>query len=155
MLPYAPYAPRPIRYHGTSEHEGWRLKRYSIHYGEGRIDEPAFVSGEALALTSLPADATTEARPGVGFLILHQGRGMNYVVLGWWDRENELPVRVFVSAPVEGHRWRPAEGSESFCVWDLQVLWFERQAYVETVLRPGGCDPVDAYLTRVLASGEA
>jgi len=41
--------------------------------------------------------------------------------------------------------WRPANDSESVCVWDLEVLWRERQAYVATVLRPGGSD-IEAYL---------
>jgi len=60
---------------------------------------------------------------------------MWYTVLCWWDRENELPIRVWVAeqdggAPV----WRTARDSESVCVWDLEVIWEERQAYVETVL---------------------
>jgi hypothetical protein len=44
--------------------------------------------------------------------------------------------------------WRPAAGGESFCVWDLRVIWWEREAYVTTVLagRPGG---VEAYVATV------
>ena len=28
------------------------------------------------------------------------------------------------------------EKGESICIWDLQVLWHERQAYIDTVLSP-------------------
>jgi hypothetical protein len=86
----------------------------------------------SLALESFPKVAVTPRRPGVALLIRHQGRTADYVVLGWWDNENELPLRVFVRDPRTG--WRPARGSESVCVWDLEVLWAERNAYVAAVL---------------------
>lgn len=62
-------------------------------------------------------------------------------MLCWWDRENELPIRVFVRQH-DGSPWRPAQGSESVCVWDLQVICFERDAYVHTVMagRAGGAE---------------
>ena len=86
-----------------------------------------------------------EGRPGVGFVIAHQGQTANYTVLAWWDRENELPLRVFVDEAKNGDGWRPNEADESVCVWDLEILWKERQAYVDHVLRPGG-GSVEGYL---------
>jgi hypothetical protein len=68
-------------------------------------------------------------------------------VLGWWDRENELPLRVFVSPDLSAGSWRRSEGSESVCVWDLEILWAEREFYVATVLKPGSGD-VAEYLAR-------
>jgi hypothetical protein len=58
---------------------------------------------------------------------------------------------VFVRQQSPGATWRPARESESVCVWDLEVIWLERQAYVQTVL--GGGD-VEGYLT-IRASGAA
>src|SRR5262245_19618913 len=143
-----PYTPRPIRPLGLLPHAGWRLKLYGITFGPGPLDRPRFEPGVALALAALPAPAVADGRPGVGFLILHQGRTGDYAVLGWWGNENELPLRVFVRPPgVAG--WRPAQGGESACVWDLQVVAFERDAYVETVLASDDpADPVVAYLGR-------
>ncbi|HEX2093243.1 MAG TPA: hypothetical protein VHG28_12625 [Longimicrobiaceae bacterium] len=144
-----PYLPRPIRHHGLRRHAGWRLKVYSIAFGAAPLDWIAFEPGLDLALAALPTPAATGERPGVGFLIAHRGRNADYLVLGWWDRENELPVRVFLRTPDEPG-WRPARGSESFCVWDLQVIGFEREAYVSTVLSDSGADGVAAYLERHL-----
>ncbi|NNC63222.1 MAG: hypothetical protein HKN84_00430 [Gammaproteobacteria bacterium] len=44
--------------------------------------------------------------------------------------------------------FRPAMRGESFGVWDLRVIWSEREAYVATVLagREGG---IEAYLAAV------
>jgi hypothetical protein len=38
-----------------------------------------------------------------------------------------------------------ADPSESVCVWDLEVIWAERQAYVDTLL---GEHTADDYLAR-------
>jgi hypothetical protein len=147
-----PYEPRPIRFHGLRDVDAWRLKRYSIVYGGGAVDWAAFEPAHALIDAALPRPAVTAARPGVGFVIAHQGRTALYCVLGWWDNENELPLRVFVRALEDDVSWRPARESESVCVWDLQVISFEREVYVATLLA-GGTDvaaATRAYLGAVL-----
>ncbi len=143
-----PFEPRPVRFHGLRRHGGWKLKVYSITAVGPPPDWQEFEPGAALALAALPPPAPP-ARPGAGFLIGHRGRTERYVVLAWWDRENELPARVFVAGERGG--WRPARDGESFCVWDLEVFWFERQAWVDTVLAPGGAGRLEEYLERHLA----
>lgn len=148
---YAPYAPRATGFHGVIERAGHRLKAYSVRYGDPPFDRAAYGEGLEMALGSLPEADPDAGRPGLGFVIVHRGRGMDYVVLAWWDRENELPVRVFVR---EGDgAWRPAGGSESFCVWDLEIVAAERDAYVATVLAGAGGGGPEAYLERVATGG--
>lgn len=145
-MDYEPYRPRVSESHGVVSHAGHRLKAYSIRYTDEPFELTAYREGLDLALAQLPPASPEEGRPGLGFVIVHRGRGMDYVVLGWWDRENELPLRVIVRQ--EGP-WRPARGSESVCVWDLEIIARERDAYVQTVLAPGaGADAADAYLSR-------
>ena len=151
------YEPRPIRFHGIRDSEGWRLKRYSITCGPAPVDWVAFESGMEMAEAALPRPAVTAERPGVGFVIAHRGRTALYCVVGWWDNENELPVRVYVRGLDANAKWRAARGSESFCVWDLQVIGFEREAYVATLLA-GGADVEAAartYLGAILSRGAA
>lgn len=138
------YRPRIIRYHDVQRHAGWRLKRFTISFDGSAVHWDDFAPGFDLALAALPRPAETPGRPGVGFLIAHHGRTADVAVLGWWDNENELPLRVFVRPSGDG--WRPAGESESVCVWDLEVIWAERQAYVDTLLSEGGT--VEAYLAR-------
>jgi len=134
-----PYAPRRVRSHGTREINGWRVKVYSIVRDGSPPDWSAFEPGMALAFDSLPMPAKTEGRPGLAFLIAHAGRGILYMVLCWWDRENELPIRVWVAEHdgATAANWRAARGSESVCVWDLDIIWHERQAYIATILAGG------------------
>jgi hypothetical protein len=141
-LDYTPFVPRAAAFYGIVEHAGHRLKGYSVRFGERPIDWDEHREGIELALAALPEARPAEGRPGLGFLIVHRGRAAEYVVLAWWDRQNELPVRVFVRN--EGP-WRPAREGESFCVWDLEIVGRERDAYVETVLANGDAE---AYLAR-------
>ena len=139
-----PYAPRKITRLDDLSANGWALKRFSIVMRDSTPEPVRFEGARRLALASLPQPPQTPQRLGVGFLIEHQGDGVDYCILAWWDRENELPIRVFVREP-EG-QWRPAQGSESVCVWDLEVIAAERAAYVATVLSAGLLDPRSRYL---------
>jgi hypothetical protein len=139
---FAPYEPRPLAFLGGASVAGYRLKVYSILYGDRPFDAARFRRTREIAATALPQPAVTTSRPGIGFAIQRQGKTGDYVIFGWWDQENELPIRVFVA---DAGGWRPARDGESFCVWDLRVIWSEREAYVGTVLA-GRDDVVDAYL---------
>lgn len=144
------YAPRPIHPDGLIETGGWRLKCYAVTVPGAVVQPTTFTAGVALAIGALPEAARAPGRPGIGILIAHEGRDARYVVLAWWDRENELPVRVFVAPAAEDGEWRAARDGESFCVWDMQVLWFEREAYVETMLDPAVAEPEAEYLAEWL-----
>ncbi len=52
--------------------------------------------------------------------------------------------------PISSAEWREAAHTASICVWDLQVMAFERDAYVETVLSAPADPDVEAYLARHL-----
>jgi len=138
-----PFSQRACTFDGLHDHNSWRIKLYSVLYGEEPASGDTFTDGEELALAALPCPAISSGRPGLAVLIRHQGRGMNYVVLFWWDRENELPIHVFVD---KGKGWRTAEGSESVCVWDLEIIWAERNAYVDHMLSNSHAPNFEAYL---------
>ncbi|MBI3145938.1 MAG: isochorismatase [Pseudogulbenkiania sp.] len=141
----SPYHARPLAARGVLPAPGgWRLKLYDIAYDSLPLDEARFAAGVEGALAGLPQPALTAQRPGVGALIRHAGRGMDYLVLVYWDNENECLVRVWVRD--EGG-WRAAS-AESFCVWDLQVIWHEREACVRHLLADAP-DP-DGYLADTL-----
>ncbi len=144
--PAEPYRPRATHFEGVRELGGWQVKSYGIAYDRSGSADVSFDGAWSLAARSLPSPARTVERDGVGFAIAHRGRGIDYFVLAWWDRENELPLRVFVRYRGTGQAWRPATGSESVCVWDLEIIGFERDAYVATMLTSAP-DPA-AYLGR-------
>jgi hypothetical protein len=144
---FTPYSPRALQFLGIREFRGYQLKVYSIVYGNAPFDSDSFEAGLQVAIRELPHPPVTDERPGLGFAILHQGRTGKYLIMSWWDRENELPAKVFIAYP-DG--WHLAQHGESFCVWDLRVLWWERESYIGTVLSGHG-NGVEAYLSSVIS----
>lgn len=132
-----PYQPRPVLFHGVGTHDGWRIKRYAIHLPGESFRPERFADARPLALAALPRPAAAPGRCGAAVVIEHQGAGADYLVLAWWDRENELPIRVWVR---DHANWRLAQGGESVCVWDLAVLWSEREAWLRHGMQTGGPD---------------
>lgn len=88
----------------------------------------------------------------VGFLILHYGEEGDYLLVSQWYDANMLKHWVRGTAvDAEGNTTvEPlAQRDLIACVWELEVINFERDAWVNTVLAQGRLDQasLDAYLT--------
>jgi hypothetical protein len=68
-----------------------------------------------------------------------------------WANENELHHKVFISPSDQPENLVPSppDGTVA-CVWDLQLIWFERNAWVEKVLGNTKGPDLTAYLGRRL-----
>jgi methylmalonyl-CoA/ethylmalonyl-CoA epimerase len=146
------YAPRPTRAMGVVEKRGWRLKRYRIHAPGRNFDGQNWEKGIDSIAGLLPQPPRAPGRAGAGFVIEHPGRGADYLVLCWWDSENELFNRVLTCDPTTPGAWMLATSGTTACVWDLVVVNFERDAWVETML--GAKSDLDAYLSRTLSADD-
>jgi hypothetical protein len=148
-----PYRARPVRFLEEWSEGGWRLKVYGIAYGRELPRAELVETAKRIARERLPQPAAGEGRYGVGFLGVHDGRGANFVFVDWWADENELHHHVYTSPSDELSRldYTTPTGL-SACVWDLKVQSFERDAWVEDVLKnPDGPD-VEAYMRRRLSA---
>jgi hypothetical protein len=90
------------------------------------------------------------AEPGAtGFTIAHEGKAAAMALVYWWANENELHRRAY-AAPLpltDAAALAPLTDTGMACVWELEVIDFERRAWLEDVLIG---DDVDAYLERAL-----
>ena len=128
----APLAPLVFR--------DWRLKAYGI-CGLGRPIPEAMVEAAAqIACEQTPTQAITSARYGVGFVIAHEARAFNTITVDWWENTNELRHKVF-RAPTGAHSYLEITASgEMACVWELRIIAFERDAWLDCVLHEGRMD---------------
>ena len=146
-----PYQPRPIRCMELWQIAGWRIKVYGIAYQRPSPRHALLEAAKMVALPHLSQAAEKHNHYGVGFLGVHDGRGANFVFLDYWADENELHHHVYVS-PTE----QPAQMEYitptglTACVWDLRVMCFERQAWLESVLTNPAGPNIDTYLARQL-----
>lgn len=130
---------RSIRYIGREDLGDWRLKVYGIgtHAPDARAE---FVAATL--------DAAREALPdggGAGFVIAHDAKSAGLSLVYWWANENEIHGRFFASPLDDPAALVPDNGTGLACVWEMEVIDFERRAWLEHVLKN---DDLDAYLAR-------
>jgi len=143
------YEPRTIRFLELWKQMGWQLKVYGIAYRKPGPEPELVLAAKKIAQKLLSSTATQNSHYGVGFIGIHEGRGANFVFVDWWADENELHHHVFISSiddPLTLED-RMHDGPIG-CVWDLGVLAYERQAWVDTVLSNSVGPDLEAYLAR-------
>lgn len=143
-----PYQPRSASSLAVIHQSNWTIKPYAIL---GRDSAADLFDPHVLAVieAALPEPARTKSRPGVAFVIHHIAAPLDYLIICWWDNENELLTRILVRDAAAAQR-DPASpfrlsDRESFCVWDMDIMWHERAAYVRHVLAGGG--DLDSYIS--------
>lgn len=123
------YKDRKTIYAGNIDFGHTVLKQYDISYSGDNVNPTTFSAGFQLAESMLKSEKSF-IDSNYGFCIRHSGVREDYLVICYWANENECFIKVFIG--YDSH-WRPAL-DESFCVWDLKIIWFERESYVKHVL---------------------
>lgn len=123
-----PHEPRPIAFLGRDGH--------TKHYGIGDPD-PAHVA----------AVRARAHRDAPGFTIAHRGVSAALSIVYWWANENELHASFHVAPLDAPDQLGPYESTGITCVWELEVIDFERRAWLQDVLID---NDLDAYLARAL-----
>jgi hypothetical protein len=130
------YEPRRISFLGRAG----RLKHYGI---AARGDEPR----PALAAATRRIAELVVPTGACGFTIAHDAATAGLAIAYWWANENEIHKRDFAAPLGDAGALEPVEGTGMACVWELEVIEFERRAWLEDVLKDGD---VERYLERAL-----
>jgi hypothetical protein len=143
-----PYAERPICFLELIRHYDWTIKVYSIT-ADRPVSAPLVEAAQRLAFDRLDAwraaDQPWEDH-GSAFLIVHHGRDANYVLLDWWMAECILQHHVWISkleTPLDFEYVSPT--GLCVCVWELEILQFEREAWIRHVLARSGGPNLEGY----------
>lgn len=116
------YQPRAIESHPEwLDPDG--IKIYTISARHQPVDQAEFrdrliqiKTQKHIAWSSTPA-----------FTIFHEGSSSPYLIVAWWGNDNEL----FTSTSVRTESgWVEDPSRFSFCLWDMEVMWHERNAFV-------------------------
>jgi hypothetical protein len=117
------------------------------HYGIGLEGAPR------RELVSATRRAAGEVVPdgAVGFAISHDAATAGLGIVYWWANYNEIHQRAFASPRDDPGALVAADGTGMACVWELEVIDFERRAWLDDVLKG---EDVERYLGRNLAEVE-
>lgn len=123
------------------------MKLYGIAW-QRELPRPELLEAAKRVAADLLANETANNYK-VGFIGAHDGQNACFVFVDFWGNENELFHRVFLSR--ESQSLLPGKSSDSsVCVWDLHLQNFEREAWIEHVLRKPAAPDFDAYLAEQL-----
>lgn len=148
-----PYRARRVERLELWEPPGWRIKVYGLGPKGTLLSDPLVDAAKAAAREVLTRVASGTPHYGLGFLGVHSGVGADVAFVDWWAAENELHHHVFVAEEGRPETLRPRSESElAACVWDLEVISFERDAWVRHILRHARSPRWDDYVTAALES---
>lgn len=146
------YRSRDVRPLPIAEHDGWRLKQYAILADGRAFSQDVARAATDAALTRLPApgpltDAT--GNHGVGFQLIHfaETAVMSPVFYWQWGSvlSNITQMRASWDAPTD---FGPGVQEVSGCVWEMELVAFEVEAWKTTMLVEDG--PPEERCTRYL-----
>jgi hypothetical protein len=144
------YAPRLVRSFAPLVDGDRKLKVYGLYADAAR--RSTFPSAARLRdLVAAHRGRTCEGDHGVGFVILHLGADGTYLLVSEWHRGDMLRHTVSVAprgAAADDVFAPVAPADLVACVWELEVMKFERDAWVRTVMARAAVDEaaVEAYL---------
>ena len=141
------YKKRKVQFINQATHNDWRIKVYGISVSSKPLAEELVCNALNILLPNLPEAAITDQRYGVGFLIIHQGTMRNWFLLDWWETEDIMHHLLF-SSPLDAPDSITAEPDTSLiaCVHELQVINFESEAWIKTMLSAKNPSDLNAYL---------
>ena len=144
------YARRSLSFLGLERWKDWRIKLYGLSAAGPSPSETLVRSALERSLPHLPQPACEGARLGLGYLLVHEGKDACWVRLEWWYDESivqHLLFRAPLDAPAE-LELMPA-GTNLACVWELKLVQFECDAWIEHVLSRLPHPDLAGYLSRV------
>ncbi len=129
------YSPRTIRFVEVLHYQNWQIKLYSISV------ESALVSIDNITLASRSLEqwlskCNVYALPtyNIATLILHEGKEGCFAILNWWLDENMTQNYIYLKRQQDTVFELVSDRGMSVCVWEMAVLWHERNAWVKHVL---------------------
>jgi hypothetical protein len=144
-----PYQPRTIHFVEIHEAQGWKLKVYNILHPNKTPNPQLIGAAKQTALDFLPGHSEP-GHYGVGFISVHQGKSYDFVTVGYWTYSTELRHQSYMRASSAAATLAPITTELSSDVWDIRLLGFERDAWVNEVLAANATTP-DGYLAKRLS----
>ena len=120
----APYKPRHVRFVRREDMADWRLKLYGIAVN-GEDLRPEFMAAAARQTWPRPFSRNRPSpttKHSVGFVTAHDARRLGIALVYWWQSENELHQRIYVSPKDDPTAFTWVENQPAGCVWELAVV---------------------------------
>ena len=146
------YKPRAIRFLEIYEHNNWHIKVYTISVKQ-KFQNTVVIENVMKKLGDWLPEPTncTFTNYKIAILIIHEGREGIFTLLNWWIDDNMIQNQVWFSAHNKPFEFQEFSNKGMIvCVWELAVIWFERNAWVKNVLKKPKSPDIEKYLSQHL-----
>lgn len=146
------YRDREIDFYRVLEIAGWQVKVYTI-------TNKAQFSAAAIrdqVIAYLPTWLRIPGESGLpvykhAFLIIHEAREGVWILLNWWTGGEMIQRSTwFVANEVPAEVLHQPKHDGLVCVWELEVIFHERKAWIKHVLQHPETPCFDRYLEDAL-----
>jgi hypothetical protein len=137
MSTFQKYRSRLVEFNQLASVDGWAIKVYSITH------RSSFQSDDVLenAVRQLPEWLAEAARLNLptyytAFLIVHEGRDGVWTLINWWIGGEMLQSETFFTSYDQPDNFSVVlKDGFMACVWELEVIGYEREMWIEHVLK--------------------
>lgn len=152
MKSFKIYQSRKIEMRRIAPVKDWNIKVYTITFQKKFKSETVLDN----AVLNLPKWLEKSKLLGletykIAFLIIHEGRDGVWTLLNWWIGENMLQSVTFYTSFDDANQFEetPQTGGMA-CVWELEVINFERKMWIEHILKKAEKPDFAGYLQETL-----
>lgn len=140
---------RAVKYLDIIEFGDWKFKLYSLKYNELRVTPEIENIIKAILPDWIKEKSQINNFPNykMGTVIIHEAKDSILVVVNWWIYENVIQGHVYTSEYENPNKFVDFSSKGlQFCVWEMNILWHERNLWVEHVLKKPDKPDWDSYL---------
>ncbi|MEE9432011.1 MAG: hypothetical protein V3V16_13265 [Melioribacteraceae bacterium] len=145
------YKSRKIEFQKLVTIVDWQIKIYSI------TNKKVFSSHQVIESVLKTIPKWFPQKPmlqnyKIGFLIVHEGREGVWLLFNWWQDGEMIETKVYFSDYEEPTQIKvtPLKSHSIVCVWELEVIIYERKVWIEHVLLHANNPDFEKYLGDVL-----
>ena len=130
------YKARKIEFLQVVTHNQWSIKLYTITKKES-FSAGSVVKASFDQLNDWLADMNSfnSSHEHIAFLIIHEGTEGVFVLINTWVGNNMLQTHIYITND-GGSSFKKISGDGLFaCIWELEVIDFERKAWLNHVVK--------------------
>lgn len=151
-LNFKPYKKRNISFVKLFTHKNWKVKYYEIDTDKNRILPTNFaIAKQYLPLWLKQTEHYNLDTYNIATLILHKGKEGCFAIVFWFVDENMIQLYAYLASNQEPTRFLPfSDKGIVSCIWELEVIWHERKAWIKHVLKKAKAPDLRGYLNDCL-----
>lgn len=148
FMHFTKYKKRKIEFVKTFKQQNWQIKYYTIEAALTKVNSKCFNAvKQELPIWLKQQNNHNLATYKVATLMLHQGKEGCFAILFWFVDENMIQLYAYLAKKENPTTFELFSDSGIVtCIWELEVIWHERKAWIKHILKQANTPNLRDYL---------